>query len=230
MENENNYKNIIFNALLKKNPILVSGMVIAPVVMTADSFSRAVTLAAAFSVITFFTLLLSSFVPKRIVYTVRIIMYAFIGALVYVPAAIMLRYFIPEEIDKMGIFFPLLIINSFIISRSESIFFLESKGKMLLDIVFCIIGYDAAVILYGTVREIIGSGTVGGNIIGMSIVFPAFAAPFGGFILLGIMAGLLRSILVTIKKVRRQTEPAPAPAPVSEHSPAHLSPPKVSDQ
>lgn len=209
MENENNSKNIIFNALLRRNPILVSGMVIAPVIITADSFFRSVTLAAAFSVITFFTLLISSFVPKRIVYTVRIIMYAFIGALVYVPAAIMLRYFIPEEIDRLGIFFPLLIINSFIISRSESIFFLESKGKMLLDIIFCIIGWDAAVILYGTIREIIGSGTVGGNIIGMPLVFSAFSAPFGGFILLGIMAGLLRTVLVTIKRVKQQESPAP---------------------
>ena len=225
MENENNYKNIIFNALLRRNPILVSGMVIAPVVITADSFFRAVTLAAAFSVITFFTLLISSFVPKRIVYTVRIIMYAFIGALVYVPAAIMLRYFIPEDIDRMGIFFPLLIINSFIISRSESIFFLESKGKMLLDIIFCIIGYDAAVILYGTIREIIGSGTVGGNIIGMPIIFSAFSAPFGGFILLGIMAGLLRTVLVTIKRVRNQAEASP-----NDAKPSPISRPKTEQQ
>lgn len=204
MENENSSKTIIFNALLKRNPILVGGMVIAPVIITADSFFSAATLAAAFSVITFFTLLISSFVPKSIVYTVRIIMYAFIGALVYVPASIMLKYFIPEGIDGMGIFFPLLIINSFIISRSESIFFLESKGKMLLDIIFCIIGYDAAVILYGVVREIVGSGTVGGKIIGMPVVFSAFSVPFGGFILLGIMAGLLRVVLVTIKRVNQK--------------------------
>lgn len=197
---ESSNKNIIFNAMLKRNPLLVSGMVIAPAVMTADSFSGALTLAAAFSIITFFTLLISSFVPKKIVYAVRIIMYAFIGALVYVPAAIALRYFIPDEIDNMGIFFPLLVINSFIVSRSESIFFLETKGKMMLDIIFCIIGYDAAVILFGIIREIIGSGTANGKIIGMPLVFSAFSEPFGGFILIGIMAALLRALMLVIKK------------------------------
>ncbi len=201
---ENSCKTIIFNALLKKNPILAGGMVVAPVVITVDSFPRALTLAAAFSVITFFTLLISSFVPKSIVYTVRIIMYAFIGALVYVPASIMLEYFMPDEINEMGIFFPLLIINSFIISRSEAIFFLESKGKMLLDIIFCIIGYDAAVILYGLIREIIGSGTFCGEIIGIPAVFSVFSEPAGGFLLLGIMAALLRVILLTVKKVRQK--------------------------
>ena len=198
---ESSNKNIIFNALLKRNPLLVSGMVIAPAVMTADSLSGAATLAAAFSIITFFTLLISSFVPKRIVYAVRIIMYAFIGALVYVPAAIALKYFIPDAIDNMGIFFPLLIINSFIVSRSESIFFLETKGKMMLDIIFCIIGYDAAVILFGIIREIIGSGTANGKIIGMPLVFSAFSEPFGGFILIGIMAALLRLLMLIIKKI-----------------------------
>lgn len=205
VENENSSKNIIFNALLRRNPILVSGMVIAPVVMTADSVFRAAALAAVFSVITFFTLLISSFVPKRIVYAVRIIMYAFIGALVYVPAAIVLKYLIPDRINEMGIFFPLMIINSFIISRSESMFFLETKGKMLLDIIFCILGYDAAVLLYGLIREIIGSGTIGDQIIGIPLVFSAFSEPFGGFILLGLMAGLLRVILMIIKRVKQNS-------------------------
>ena len=200
---ENSCKTIIFNALLKKNPMLASGMVIAPVIMTVDSLPRALTLAAAFSLITFFTLLISSFVPKSIVYTVRIIMYAIIGAMVFVPASIALEYFIPEQIERMGIFFPLLIINSFIIFRSESIFFLESKGKMMLDIFFCIVGYDAAVLLYGIIREIIGSGTAWETITGMPVIFSVFAEPFGGFLLLGIMAALLRVALLSIKKVKK---------------------------
>ncbi|MCM1330658.1 MAG: NADH:ubiquinone oxidoreductase subunit RnfE, partial [Ruminococcus sp.] len=197
MNGENNCKNIILNALLKRNPILVSGLVIAPAVVIADSFLGAVTLAAAFSVITFFTLLVSSFVPKNIVYSVRIILYTVIGALVYVPSAILLNYLMPEEIEAMGVFFPLLITNGLIVSRSESIFFLESKGHMLLDIIFCIIGYDLAVLLFGAVREILGTGMIGGKIIGMPIVLAAFRHPFGGFILLGILAALLRVITVT---------------------------------
>ena len=200
-ENEVTFKSIVFNGLLKKNPILVGGMVIAPVVVIGNSFMNALALTLAFSVITFFTLLVSSFVPKNIVYTIRIIMYTFIGALVYVPSAILLNYLIPDGIEAMGVFFPLLIANGMIIFRSETIFFQESKGHMLLDIIFCILGYDAAVLLYGFIREILGSGTVCGKIIGMPVVFTGFENPFGGFILLGIMAALLRVILLTIKRV-----------------------------
>ncbi|MBQ3162679.1 MAG: electron transport complex subunit E [Oscillospiraceae bacterium] len=204
MANDNSCKGIIKNALLNKNPILVSGMVIAPVVVMANNFWDAVTLIAAFSLITFFTLLISSFVPKNIVYTIRIILYTLIGALVYVPSVIMLKYLMPDEVETLGIFFPLFITSSFIISRSESIFFMETKGKMLLDIIFCIIGYDAAVLLFAAVREILAFGTIGGTIIGMPVQLSAFQNPFGGFILLGLMAALFRSILLFVKRLRQK--------------------------
>lgn len=208
MNNDNNKNNsckkIILNGLLNKNPILVSGMVIAPVIVLANNFSNAVMLVISFSLITFFTLLVSSFVPKSIVYTIRIILYTLIGALVYVPAVILLNYFMPDGVEALGIFFPLFITNSFIITRSESIFFMETKGKMLLDIVFCIIGYDAAVLLFAAVREILASGTIGGRMTGMPAFFRVFERPFGGFILLGLFAALFRSILLFVKRVRQK--------------------------
>ncbi len=205
MDNDNNScKKIILNGLLYKNPILVSGMVTAPVVVLANNFKDAAALTAAFSMITFFTLLVSSFVPKSIVYTIRIILYTLIGALVYVPTVILLKYFMPEGVEALGIFFPLLITSSFIVTRSETIFFMESKGKMLLDIIFCILGYDAAVLLFALIREILAAGTIGGNMIGMPTAFSAFEHPFGGFILLGLFAALFRSILLFAKRISRK--------------------------
>lgn len=201
--NNNSFKKIIKNGLINKNPILVSGMVIAPVIVLANNFNDAVMLVAAFSLITFFTLLISSFVPKSIVYTIRIILYTLIGAVVYVPSVMLLEYLMPEGVEAIGIFFPLFITNSFIVTRSESIFFLETKGKMLLDIIFCIIGYDAAVLIFSAVREILASGTIGGKITGMPSSFRVFEHPFGGFILLGLFAALFRSILLLIKRVQK---------------------------
>ena len=202
-DNNNSFKKIIQNGLLNKNPILVSGMVIAPVIVLANNFNDAVMLVAAFSLITFFTLVISSFVPKSIVYTIRIILYTLIGAVVYVPSVMLLEYLMPEGVEAIGIFFPLFITNSFIVTRSESIFFLETKGKMLLDIIFCIIGYDAAVLIFAAVREILASGTIGGKITGMPASFRVFEHPFGGFILLGLFAALFRSILLLIKRVQK---------------------------
>lgn len=195
-------KKLILNALVKNNAILSAGMVIAPVVVFANTFRNALALTVAFTVITFFTLLFSSFVPQSIVYTIRIILYTIIGALVYVPALIILNSFMPDQINAMGVFFPLMITNSFIVSRSESIFFNETKGRMIVDIIFSILGYDAAVLIFGFVREIISTGELNGNMLAMSVHFSAFSLVSGGFILLGIFAALLRAGMLMGRKLK----------------------------
>lgn len=199
---ESSLTDLIYNSAIKKNPVFSAGLVIAPVVVYATSFSKALTLVIAFSFLTFFTLLFSSFVPRKIVYTIRITLYTIIGALVYVPVAVILNTLIPEQINSMGIYFPLLITNSFIVSRSETTFFAESRGNMFLDIIFSIIGYDAAVLIFGLVREIISTGEFYGQVIDVPLNFPIFSNIYGGFILLGIFAALFRGILYFIQKFK----------------------------
>lgn len=199
----NDTKSIIYNAMVKRNPILVSGMVIAPAVVFANTYMRAVTLVITFSSITLFTLLFSSFVSQRILYTIRIIIYTIIGSLVYVPVAIVLNTFIPDSVTEMGVYFPLLITNSFIISCSETTFFAENKGKMLIDILFSILGYDIAVLIFGVVREIISTGELNGKIIAMPMQFSGFSEVYGGFILLGIFAALFRAINLIVRKIKQ---------------------------
>lgn len=195
-------RSLMYNGMIKRNPVLAAGMVIAPVVVFANTFMNAVTLVTAFSCITFLTLLISSFVPQKIVYTVRIILYTLIGAAVYIPTALFLDHVMHERISGMGVYFPLLIINSLIVSRSETTFFTENKGKMILDIIFSILGYDIAVLLTGFVREIISTGEINGNILAVPITLSGLSYPYGGFILLGIMAALLRGIIWLVNKVK----------------------------
>lgn len=190
------------NGLYRQNPLLVGGMVIAPAVVFATTLERAAVLAVAFSVITFYTLLFSSFVSQRIVYTVRIILYTLIGALVFIPAMIILYNVIPGRISDMGIFFPLLITNSLIVSCSETTFFQEKRSRMLCDVIFNIIGYDIAVLLFGLIREVISTGEISGNILAVPLIFKGVSSTYGGFILLGIFAAALRGIFLLVQKIK----------------------------
>lgn len=192
---------VIYNAMVRNNLVLVLGTAIAPVIVTANSLKNAAILALTFSVITFFTMLFSSFIPQKVVYTVRVIIYIAIGALVYVPTAIVLSAIFPQALQNMGIYFPLLITNSFIIFHSDTAFMTEKKSRMVLDLIFGIIGYDIVVLLFGLIREIISTGEINGNVIALPMIFKAFYQPFGGFILLGIFAAVLRGILLLIKKI-----------------------------
>lgn len=200
-QNNDSLGTVIYNAMVRNNHILVLGTAIAPVIVIANTLKNAAYLALTFSVITFFTMLLSSFIPQRVVYTVRVIIYIAIGSLVYVPTAIIISALFPHAIQNMGIYFPLLITNSFIIFHSDTMFLTEKKGRMILDLIFGIIGYDIVVLLFGLIREIFSTGEINGKVIALPMLFKAFNQPFGGFILLGIFAAALRGILLLIKKI-----------------------------
>lgn len=184
-----------FEGLTTKNALFVSGLVIAPAVTYASTLSHGLMLAGVFTAVTFLSLAISSFVPRNIVYAIRIILYTFIASMVYVPVYMIVNRFFPSQLAEMGIFAPLMITNSFIISKSELKFFRESRSRMFSDIVFYIIGYDGAVIIYSAVRELLSTGSLMGKMYGIPTVMPAFSTTFGGLILLGFCAALFRAIL-----------------------------------
>ena len=96
----------------------------------------------------------------------------------------------------------MLITNSLIVSRSETTFFMENKSRMLIDIIFSIIGYDIVVLMFGFIREIISTGEFNGHIVAMPAVFSGFSYVYGGFILLSIFAALFRAVLLLIRKFK----------------------------
>lgn len=200
-QKKESFGSMIYNAMVRNNLVLVLGTAVAPVIVIANTLKNAAVFTLSFSIITFFTMLLSSFIPQRVVYTVRVIIYIAIGALVYVPTAIIISSLLPDALQSMGIYFPLLITNSFVIFHSDTAFLTEKKSRMVFDLIWGIIGYDIVVLLFGFVRELISTGEINGNVIALPMLFRAFEQPFGGFILLGIFAAALRGILLLIKKV-----------------------------
>ena len=188
-------KTPLLDGLLKKNTVLISGLIVAPVVFVTNTLSNALALIFAFSVITLFTIIISSFIPRNIVYTIRIILYTIIAALVYVPVYIIEQQLFPDEVVAMGIMLPLLITNSLILTKAESRFLRQPKGRMVFDLLSYILGFDAVAIVIGFIREVFGTGELGGSILGIPLTFPILVYPFGGFILLGLLSALYKKLL-----------------------------------
>ena len=182
----------LLDGLFRKNPVFVGGLVIAPVVVAATNAVNALILAIAFSAVTFVAVMSASFIPRSLVYTIRIILYTIIAALVYMPTVVMIRQYFPNATQTVGIYLPLLVTNSLIAVQTETRFFQESKAQTLVDVTLYILGFDAAVLLVGCVRELLTSGSLFGSDVPMLLNVHALAQPFGGFILLGLLAAVFR--------------------------------------
>ncbi len=185
-----------FDAVLLNNPILERGLVIAPVIVAANTLKNGISLSVAFTFITFFTILIAYFIPKSLNYTFRVIGNAAIAALVFIPTAMLVEKFIPGTVQNLGIYLPLLATNSLIIQKSESRFHKMHFTSMLLRVFCNCLGFSIVTLLVGLIREIMGNGSILGKPIeGFMFKVPAFLFPFMGFILIGFLAALIKQLV-----------------------------------
>lgn len=193
--------------ILTRNPLFTNGIIIAPAVAACTDFYSGMILASVFTVVTFITVALCRFVPRKIVYTLRIILYTLVASLVYVPVHLffMSGEVLSEMYAAVGIYAPLLITNSLITLRSEAKFYRLSKTYMLRTAGMYIVGYDLALLLFSGLRGMLTTGTVlGVKVLPFSI--PALSNVFGGFILLAIVSAAFRWVLQIMNGAYSKTE------------------------
>lgn len=190
--NEN--KRSVFAGILGDNAVLSGLMVISPVIVCGDHIRNALVLIYAFSTITFLSVIISSFVPRKLPYAVKIMIYAVISSLVYLPVRTAADTFFPDSVDSIGIYFPLLAVNSFIVFQSEVRFFRMPRVKMTLSLLFYIIGFDAVMLITAFIRELFAYGTINSKMADADTLISGLGEPFGGFIFLGLMCGVYRKI------------------------------------
>ncbi len=191
MENRINIK----DGLIKQNMVFMSGMLIAPVIACTTTLMKSLAVCFVFSFVSFAAIMLCRFIPRTIVYTIRVTLYTVAAAVFYIPAAMLAELIFGLAVIKAaGVYLPILITNSLILSKTETRFYLEPKGDMALDAAVFITGFDIACLLTGFVRELLACGTVAGFEVPLLFTIPALETTFGGFIFVGIAAGLFRAL------------------------------------
>lgn len=188
----------LFDGLFLGNTVLERGLVLAPVIVAAYNYQYSLILGIAFCLITFFTVLISSYIPKVIPYTIRTILYVVIACGIFVPTAMYLDSLFPETAFGLGVFLPLLVVNSLIVVKSESRFHKKTKGGMILDLFFHCAGFFAVIMLTGIIREFLGAGSFLGKPVQDVIKAQAVFLPFSGFIIVGFLAAILKRIRIKL--------------------------------
>lgn len=192
MMEKNEKKWSFFEGMFSHNPVFAAGMSLAPAVIVANTLRGAAAYAAVFSSVTLMSLMISSFLPRKLPYAIRIILYTFIAAGVYIPFYIFFEGQLDYDLSKLGVFLPMIVSGEFITRAAELRFFRMEKGRMILDVISNIVGFSGAMILLGFVRELFATGGIDGTLYGIGFTIPVLNAPFGGFILIGLIGALIR--------------------------------------
>ncbi|MCM1333710.1 MAG: hypothetical protein NC084_06980 [Bacteroides sp.] len=183
------------DGLFKQNIVFMSGLLTAPVIAGATTLLKALAICLVFSLVSFLTIALCRAVPRKIAYTLRVIVYSFTAAAFYIPVYLFARaLFGAGVIGSAGVYLPILVTNALILSKTESRFYGEPFADMILDSAVFILGFDGACLLVGGLREILSAGTIGGLYLPLPFTIPALETTFGGFLFVGVFAGLFRGI------------------------------------
>lgn len=183
-----------FDGILLGNVAIGRGLVLAPVVVASYTYENSLILGLSFCCITFFTVLLSSFIPKSIPYSIRIILYVLIGCAFFVPTAKYMDYLFPQTVFRLGAFLPLLISNSIIVVQTEARFIKRNKLFMITDLFCHCLGFLLVILVIGLFREFVGTGYFLGYYFESPYKIPAILLPFSGFIIVGFLSAVVQNI------------------------------------
>ena len=183
----------------RENPVLVQLLGLCPTLAVTNSVANS----AVMGIATFFVLVGSSllvsasrrFIPNE----VRITSYILIIATFVSIAEMALQALVPDIHKALGAFVALIVVNCIILGRQEAFAGRNPVGRSVLDAVGMGSGFMIAMLIMGSVREVLGSGTF----LGVSLFGPAYepwvimVLPPGGFFTLAF-------VLLTVAWLKRR--------------------------
>jgi electron transport complex protein RnfE len=194
-----NIKKQLHEGLLTKNPVLVQMLGMCSTLAVSTSLFNGLGMGIAVTVITICSNIFISALRKVIPPQVRIAAYITIIAGFVTTVDLLLKAFIPELSESLGVFIPLIVVNCIVLGRAEGFASKHGVLESAIDGLCQGIGYTVALVLVCIIRELLGSGTFGGGLLnggeGIRILAEGTPAmmivmPVGGFLVLGfVLAG-----------------------------------------
>lgn len=195
---------IIKNGIIDENPTFVQviGMCPALAVSTsaADGLGMGVTTIFVLTCSNLVISLLRKFIPDK----VRIPCFIVVIASFVTIVQLVLEAYLPELNQSLGIFIPLIVVNCIILARAEAYASKNTPLDATLDGLGMGLGFTLALTIMGSIREIIGNGSIFGNVI-LPEAFPKTIIailPPGAFITLGLLIALMNYIKAGRLKIR----------------------------
>ena len=104
---------------------------------------------------------------------------------------LMMHAYTPDLHKALGIFIPLIVVNCLILGRAEAFASKNGVVSSILDALGIGLGFTIALCVLGSVREILGGGTLAGLVLTPESYRPVLLMilPPGGFLVYGLLLG-----------------------------------------
>ncbi|MBB6056438.1 NADH:ubiquinone reductase (Na(+)-transporting) subunit D [Tolumonas osonensis] len=200
MNDRKEAKKVLLSPFLSNNPIMLQVLGICSALAVTSKMETAFVMAIAVTVVTGFSNLFISLIRHVIPNSVRIIVQMTIIASLVIVVDQLLKAFSYELSKQLSVFVGLIITNCIVMGRAEAYAMKSPPLLSFLDGIGNGMGYGFILLLVGTIREIIGSGSWFGitlfetvNNGGWYIPNGMLLMPPSAFFLIGLFIWVLRT-------------------------------------
>ena len=197
----NNLKNFT-KGFVKENPVFVLFLGLCPTLGTSNSAINGLSMGLATTFVLVLSNLVISAISKLIPDKVRIPAYIVVIASFVTIVDFLMKAFLntpgknfePSIYDQLGIFIPLIVVNCIVLGRAEAFASKNGVISSIIDGLGMGLGFAFALFLLGSVRELLGNGSILGFKFIKGDGMLMFISPPGAFLALGFLIMLMRKL------------------------------------
>lgn len=187
---------------IRENPILVIMLGLCAALACSTSATDALGMGLAFSFVMLGSNIVVAMIRKLAPSQIRIPVFITVISTFVTIVDYTLKAYFPALSQSLGVFVPLIVVNCIVMARAEAFSSKNTVMASLMDGIGMGIGFTVIITLIGSIREVLGNGTLFGL-----QVMPAQYQPFiiiilppGAFLVIGFLMALHRKIMITFYK------------------------------
>ena len=198
-----NLLNEFTKGIIKENPVLCLVLGTCPTLAVTTSAINGLSMGLA----TTFVLvcsnaivsMLRNFIPRK----VRIPAYILVIATFSTLVQMIMRKWLPDLYDSLGLFLSLVVVNCILLARAESFASLNPVIPSVMDGIGIGLGFAFSLTLLGMIREFLGAGALFGYeftaLVEAGLPMTIFVLPAGGFLVYGFMMVIYNAVVKAVE-------------------------------
>jgi electron transport complex protein RnfE len=187
--------NILFNGIIKDNPVFVLLLGMCPALATTSSAINGMSMGLATMFVLVCSNIVISLLKNLIPDLVRIPAFIVVIATFVTIVEMIMNAFLPALADSLGIFIPLIVVNCIVLGRAEAFAAKNNVISSLFDGIGIGLGFTLALTVLGVTREFLGSGKMFSvSIFPEDFGMTLFVLAPGAFIALGYLVAVFNKL------------------------------------
>lgn len=199
-----NKRKIFMNGIIHENPVLIQLLGMCPTLAVTTGTQNGIGMGLATTAVLICSNIVISLLRKLVPSKIRIPIYIVVIATFVSIVGMVMEAFVPSLFKSLGLFIPLIVVNCVILARAESFASKNSVIDSAIDGIAMGLGFTIALGVLGSVRELLGAGSIYGvSLLGASYK-PALIMIFppGAFLSLGLLLALYNAISLKRKAAK----------------------------